>query len=93
LTKPKPTTNGEPDTEVDEMLLDQDSGSLIAKEFGLDEMAVEIERAVEQVEKKIAGGGDRTSSKEAEHNKLLEGEKTIEGEQKTATNDLEKKKL
>ena len=45
--------------ETDVMLLNKDSGPAIAKEFGVDEMQVEIERAVEQVEKKLSKGQEK----------------------------------
>jgi len=38
----------------DTLFLTQHSGPAIADEFGVSEIAVEVERAVEQVEKKLA---------------------------------------
>jgi hypothetical protein len=53
LSLPLPQEDGAKEQIEDVMLLNSKSGQLIAREFGVPEMAVEVERAVEQLEKKF----------------------------------------
>jgi hypothetical protein len=56
-------TEGEGKQEEDIMLLNGKSGQLIAREFQVPEMAVEVERAVEQLEKKLKKDKESSETK------------------------------
>ena len=57
------------------MVLKKWNGKLLAEEFGLPEMEVEIERAVEQVEKSIDDAKQRRQKAEVERSVETKGEK------------------